>query len=125
MIEADLLLHRDAEAKDWLQGSVHAQLRLQCERCQEWMEWPVDADISLCLVANEALAAELAEDVEYVIAGDSLGLYDLIEDEIILALPLVARHPQGTECGDSPRKGPLAESGERDNPFAILKTLKT
>jgi uncharacterized protein len=125
VVEVDLLLQRDADARDWLQGTVQAQLRLQCERCQEWMEWPVDAAISLCLAANEAQAAELAEDVEYVIAGDSLALYDLIEDEIILALPLVARHPQGTECGDRTREGSLAESGERDNPFAILKTLKT
>ncbi len=120
-----LSLTINADGLYWLQGKVQARLRLRCERCQEMMEWPVDASISVYLVANEALAAELADDVDYIIASDSLELYGLVEDEIILALPLVARHPQGTECGDQPRKGPFAESGERDSPFAILKTLKT
>lgn len=123
-VHADLQLQRDAEGQYWLQGRIQAQIGLCCERCQQPLEWPIDANLRVCLVASEALAGELADDVEYVIAGDSLELHDLIEDEIILALPLVARHPQGTECGDRLHEGPLAESGERDGPFAILKTLK-
>lgn len=122
---ADLKLMLDPQGRYWLQGQVQARLTLRCERCQHPLEWPVEAAVSLYLVASEAAAAELAEDVEYMIAGDSLKVHELIEDELILALPLVPRHPQGTECGDRSRKGPVAESGERDNPFAILKTLKT
>lgn len=122
---ADLKLILDPQGQYWLQGRIQAQLAFKCERCQDPLEWPVEAKVRLYLVASEAAAAELAEDVEYVIAGDSLKIHELIEDELILALPIVPRHPQGTKCGDRVQQGPLAESGERDNPFAILKTLKT
>lgn len=121
---ADLNLTQDPQGRYWLQGRIQARLILRCERCQGQLDWPIDARIGLYLVASEAAAAELAEDAEYVIAGESLRTHELIEDELILALPLVARHPQGTDCGDRARKGPVAESGERDNPFAILKKLK-
>jgi uncharacterized protein len=122
---ADLWLMLDPQGRYWLQGRIEAQLALRCERCQGSLEWPVETKIGLYLVASESAAAELAEDVEYVVAGDNLRVHELVEDELILALPLVPRHPQGTKCGDRVRKGPLAESGERDNPFAMLKKLKT
>jgi len=58
-----------------------------------------------------------------VVAASHLNVLELIEEELLLALPLIPRHPQGTPCGDQP--GPRAESGERESPFAILKKLKT
>ncbi len=122
---ADLRLILDPQGQYWLQGRIQARLALRCERCQGPLEWPIEVKLSLRIVASEADAADLAEDVEYVVAADSLNIHELIEDELILALPIVPRHPQGTKCGDQARTGPVAESGERDSPFAILKTLKT
>jgi uncharacterized protein len=121
---ADLKLILDPQGRYWLQGQLRARLVLRCERCLGPMEWPVETTIGLYLVPSESAAAELSEDAEYVVAEDSLRLHELIEDELILALPLVARHSPGTDCGDRAGQGPVAESGERDNPFAILKKLK-
>ncbi len=124
-VRVDLLLSLDPQGRRWLQGRVQADLRLRCERCLGSLPWPVDATLGLYLVASEEAAAELAENAEYVIAGESLAVLELIEDELILALPLVPKHPPGTDCADRTRQGPVAESGEKDNPFAILKKLRT
>ncbi|HXG27842.1 MAG TPA: YceD family protein [Nevskiales bacterium] len=121
---ADLTLCLDAQGRYWLEGRLHADLVLRCERCLGTLVWPVDATLGLFLAASEQAAAALSEDADYVLAGESLGVLELIEDELILALPLVPRHPPGTECGDRAGKGPVAESGERDSPFAILKQLR-
>ncbi len=123
-VEVDLKLVEDPQRRLWLEGRVRVVLALVCERCQETMDWPVSAEVGLYLARNDADAAEVGEEADVVIVGDSLKLHELIEDEMILALPLVAKHPAGTVCGDQGLQGPIAESGERDNPFAILKTLK-
>jgi uncharacterized protein len=123
-VRVDLVLSLDPQGRRWLQGKVHAELRLRCERCLGSLPWTVDATLGLYLVASEGAAAGLFEHAEYVIAGESLEVLELIEDELILALPLVPKHPPGTDCGDRARQGPVAESGERDSPFAILKKLR-
>jgi uncharacterized protein len=124
-VRVDLALSLDPQGRRWLQGKLHADLQLRCERCLGALPWTVDAALGLYLVASEGAAAALSENAEYVIAGESLGVLELIEDELILALPLVPKHPPGTDCGDRARRGPVAESGEKDNPFAILKKLRT
>lgn len=122
-VTADLEYLPDRESIGRLHGSISVHLKLRCERCSGTMDWPIDAQIELFVVPHEAAAGELPGDAEYVVAAGSLNVLELIEEELLLALPLIARHPQGTPCGD--QAGPRAESGERESPFAILKNLKT
>lgn len=124
-VRAELRLVQDVQGHDWLRGRISAQFEMVCERCGEHYALPVAAEPVLRVVASEPEAAALAPDVEYVVAQGSLPVHELIEDELILALPLVGRHPAGTRCADRVRNGPLAQSGARDNPFAVLKNLKT
>lgn len=122
---ADLELLPDPQANGRLQGMIQAGLCLLCERCGKPMTWPVSTTVAFYLVGSEAAAASLPDDADYVVAADSLNVLELIEEELLLALPLVARHPAGTPCGDNARSGRVAESGERSSPFDVLKKLKT
>jgi uncharacterized protein len=72
----------------------------------------------------EALDAEIEEDV--LALSKSLDLRELVEDELLLALPIVPRHgvcPQPLPLlqGDA---APPDEVPERENPFAALQGLK-
>lgn len=122
-VTADLEYLPDRQGIGRLQGSISARLKLRCERCGEAMDWPIDAQPALFVVPHEAAAGALPADAEYVVAAGNLNVLELVEEELLLALPLIARHPQGTPCGN--QAGPRAESGERESPFAILKKLKT
>jgi uncharacterized protein len=123
-VSVDLELSLDPQGRYWLQGRIGAQLTLRCERCLGPMPWPIESSVGLYLVPDEAAVAELSGDADYAIIGDSIRPHELIEEELILGLPLVAKHPPGTECGDRAQRGPVAEAGDRENPFAILSKMK-
>jgi uncharacterized protein len=81
--------------------------------------------VRLAIVANEKQAELVSGDREPMLVTDGqLFLMDLIEDELILALPIIPRHPEG-ECPRDESQGG-EEGGQRaaENPFAVLRSLK-
>lgn len=109
-----------------LQASV--LLPLRCQRCLDPVEIPVRVDNHLILVADEDLAARLDEDSEDDVLATqaALDLHELLEDELILAQPLVPCH----EACAAPVFGKPGEDAgdpipERPHPFAVLAQLKT
>jgi uncharacterized protein len=80
---------------------VSAMLRLQCQRCLEFFVFPLQRETFLPLARNEAeLARWEAEDatLDALLADDKQDVQTLVEDEILLSLPVVPRHAEG-ECG--------------------------
>lgn len=125
-----------------LGGSAQIRLRLQaratvwqtCQRCLEPVAEPLDIDCVLRFVAGEDEAARLDEDSEEDVLAltRTLDLPALVEDELILALPLVPRHavcphplPSPACAADAPAIGEGLASGAGRNPFAVLESLKS
>lgn len=116
------------EAELWLALQVQAPVWLTCQRCLQPYELPLALDRRLRFVRGEAQAEALdAETEDDVLAlSRSLDLRELVEDELLLALPIVPRHevcpqplPMAVEAD------PLPEGEvERPNPFAALQGLK-
>ncbi len=109
----------------WLRLQAEADVPLQCQRCLQPMTERLRVDRRFRFVATEELAAEIDEetDDEDVLALPArLDLCALVEDELILALPIVPRHD------DCPQ--PLALPAEpvdeepAPHPFAVLAALK-
>lgn len=103
---------QDADRVSWLRLTVTGQVSLRCQRCLGSMDWPLSIVSLLQLVApGEAWPDEdLADDGADVIAAEAeLDVLSLVEDEVLLALPIASRHPQcespqaaGNEYGSSP-----------------------
>ncbi len=109
----------------WLHLAAQADLNLECQRCLQPVAAPLSVQRSFRFVAGEAAAAELdAESEDDVLAlTRALDLRELVEDELLLGLPLVPRH----EACPAPLLAPRAEEApaeERPNPFAALARLK-
>lgn len=114
-----------AEAEIWLHLKAGSLLPLECQRCLSPVETALGAERSLRFVAGERQAAALDAEIEddVLALSKNLDLRELIEDELLLALPLVPRHedcPQPLRVGDAPDPDP----DERPNPFAALEALK-
>jgi len=112
-------------AEVWLHLQAQAELALCCQRCLGPVHETVAIDKPLRFVANEAQAAALDAELEDdVLALErTLDLRELVEDELLLALPLVPRH---AECPEPlPMPADDAEPDEKANPFAALAQLKT
>lgn len=101
-----------------------AKVGLVCQRCLQAVEVDVRVDRSFQFVSSEALAAEIdADSDEDVLAlSRTLNLIELIEDELLLGLPLVPRHAACPQPLSAPADAEPFE--ERVNPFAVLGDLK-
>jgi uncharacterized protein len=82
-----------------VQGRVTAGLHLQCQRCLSTFEWPLDTTLKLCFVADDGAAARVPGEYEPALApGGRAELASLVEDELLLALPLVPVHADPARC---------------------------
>lgn len=116
---------RDGAGRRSLAASVQGSLELMCERCLRPYHLGIDLDFELMLVESEAEADTLPEEAEPLIVGDvrSMHVTDMIEDDLILALPVVPR------CGRADCRSAVelvdsdeaeADAATRQRPFADL-----
>ena len=78
---------------------VHADVVLTCQRCMGPLRWPLASEGRAALVATPEEADRVPEQLETVFAeGHRISLRDLVEEELLLALPLVPRHASEHDC---------------------------
>lgn len=112
----------------WLHLSGKTLLPLVCQRCLEPVDIVVEFARDFRFVANEALAAAEDEESEedVLVLSKDFNLLGLVEDELLLATPLVPKHPV---C-PRPLKLQVADADFEDadakkpHPFALLEQLK-
>ena len=82
-----------------LQLTVSGDVQLTCQRCLGSMPYQVEVERTLYLARNEAEMERLdaLPDSDAIQAGETLSLVDLVEDEVLLSLPLATMHAEG-EC---------------------------
>jgi uncharacterized protein len=110
---------RDARGRLGLHLTVRGKLDLRCQRCLEGLPFEVRSDEVLVLAGTQAeIDAEPADvhSPDRVVAGKEMPVRDLIEDELILALPYAPRH-EGCRAGASQDRAGKAL------PFAALREL--
>jgi uncharacterized protein len=103
-----------------LQLEVSGVLLLACQRCLEAIPFELDVDSLLELIPADAELSqeELEDDTrDFLPVAGELEVAELVEDEVLLALPVAPRHER---CG----LPGAADAGERINPFAALTGLK-
>ena len=108
-------------------GLVAANVELVCQRCLEALGLKLSSEVSLAMIWAEEEAKQLPTIYEpWVVAADQADLYEIVEEELLLALPVVAFHDY--ECVDKSlfttgEKSPPVET-KQNNPFRVLATLK-
>jgi uncharacterized protein len=105
-----------------LVGHLQTSLQLECQRCLKAMELPVTLDFSLMIDASEELVSDAGVDTLYSDDG-TIDIVEVVEDELILAIPLVAMHDD-ISCNEN-WQASESEAAVKNNPFAVLQQLKT
>jgi len=91
-LQVELQATRDGEGQDWLHGEIRGRLPLTCQRGLHAFDWDCDVALSLALVESESEEQKLLKETEsYLVEDDELPLRDLVEEEVLLALPIVPR----------------------------------
>lgn len=106
-------------------GTLNAQVTLTCQRCLEAVDVVLQARPMLGFVQSEEAVEQLPESLEpYLFEEEEIPLAEVLEQELILALPIVAYHeqcqPVDYDSGDKPATG----DEEKPNPFKVLEQLK-
>jgi len=129
-VEIDLAFDIDSQGCKVLRGHLKTSLALECQRCMKAVATPIETIVSLAFVDSEATGKQLPGEYDpYILDEPTVVLRELVEDELILALPIVTFHPeeectvavlQPVEETDIPQ--PAEE--KRPNPFSGLAGLK-
>ncbi|SAK69551.1 hypothetical protein AWB76_04218 [Caballeronia temeraria] len=120
----------------YLRLAVHGSVWLTCQRCLQPYSQHLDVDATYRIVATEEEADEFPlddDEVEVIVGSRQFDLVDLIEEELLLSLPLVPKHnvcPETHEsllpgaADDETDESSAADEDEKPNPFAVLEKLK-
>lgn len=113
----------NAAMQYFLHLNVNAQLTTTCQRCLNAMPLKLVLDFNYLIsdVDDEelnALVLDEQDDYDLQQANAAMDVIALIEDELIMAMPIAPTHE-----GDCVKL--VTQSGEKPNPFAVLKGLVT
>jgi uncharacterized protein len=97
--------------------AVQATAWLVCQRCLQGFELPVASDSEIEFVTSEAEAPADSPREIYLMDAGSVSLRELAEEELLLALPVIASCSTPESCG----RAPPPEGRQR--PFSVLQDL--
>jgi len=125
-VNVDLVFGIDSEGRKTLSGTAQANLQVICQRCLEPMALEVESTLSLAVVWDEEHAAKLPKSLEpWILEEGAADLYEIIEEELLLNLPMVSYHEDA--CVDQAVFSVGDDSIEpetKPNPFQVLEQLK-
>ena len=136
LVVVNLEFTRTETGLPMIKGTIQAKLQMVCNRCLDATTLEIVANPEVVLVSNDAQAERLQDVTDiWLVEDKNLFLKDFIEDELLLAMPIVIAHgncqparkfiealPEDAFHGES-RDGNNDEQ-QKDNPFAVLKDLK-
>lgn len=125
---AELDFDLDDSGRRVISGQVDGTVTVLCQRCLKPFDYELEGQFNLALVYNDEMAKALPADLDslLLLPDQPLDVASIIEDELLLSLPMHAMHPEG-ECQIETQFG-ADESDEvtekAPNPFDVLKDLK-
>lgn len=125
-VEFNWFFHINDQHRAVIQGHIQASLPMICQRCLKPVDYPVHTETAL-MVLREGESEDIVPDgfEPLILEQMPVSLLSLVEDELILALPIIAKHEQCpvNEHVLAEEDSPAPEE-KRPNPFAVLATLK-
>ena len=130
LVDVKLAFDIDEVGTPYVKGEFTVPVSIVCERCMLPMSMELSVNCLLAMVVSEKFIDKLAEQYDPWLLenSDLIPLSKVVEDELILVLPLVPRHRQA--CLPSEAWSAMSEESEEEkgdkpeSPFAILSSLK-
>ncbi|MBA2492447.1 MAG: DUF177 domain-containing protein [Gammaproteobacteria bacterium] len=134
-VYVSLYFGRNASGLQVIAGAISARLEMECQRCLRPYTQAVDRRFELVLAQGEAEAQRLLADYDVLeVADTDIFTQDVIEDELLLSIPLIPAHADAALCERVNPGGQTADTSVVNaaedtpparNPFSVLEGLKT
>ncbi|KFZ29665.1 metal-binding protein [Pseudidiomarina atlantica] len=128
-VDVELAFAIDAQGIKHIKGQANVGVTVACERCGDPMAVELASEFIYAPVTRRQTATDMPSEYE-PFELDELGevnLHRIVEDELILAMPVVVKHDE-RECridSNAMQWGDIDDAPqEKDNPFAVLQELK-
>ena len=95
---------------------IEAKLPVTCQRCLDEMQVQLSLDFNYIICKELPIETDETDDTDWLEAAPDMNVQALIEDELLLAMPISPMHDH--DCSKQ-----SMQSGEKPNPFAVLKGL--
>lgn len=126
-VRVHLAFRVDEQKRRIVKGDIQALASLECQRCLQLMDaQEISADVHLAVVWNEDEAKQLPEYLDpWVVGEDEADLFALIEEELLLNLPVAAYHDFACIDESMLSRGAGQDvKEEKKNPFSVLAEMK-
>lgn len=128
-VKVALEFDRDPQRLRILKGALNATVNLVCQRCLQPVAQVIESEFTLGIVFNDEQAQNLPRSYEPLLVEDEkLVVLDVVEEELILSLPMFAYHDNCEMEGhqQDQESDVAAEELEekKPNPFEVLSGLK-
>tara|TARA_R110002072_G_scaffold121598_3_gene255501 strand:+ start:4713 stop:5219 length:507 start_codon:yes stop_codon:yes gene_type:complete len=128
-VSAEIIFSRDEERRYLMHVAIRADVVVTCQRCLEAMPEHLSSESMLAIVWTDEEAAHVPRQLEPLVVMDApSNLWDVVEEELILALPPFSYH-ETDECKmkTAAYSDPIPDEGagvKKPNPFNVLAQLK-
>ena len=103
-----------------LSGRLEARVPVVCQRCLEPFDWSLETPVDLRFEIEGRAATDLRDDREtWELPDDTLQPIDVIDELLVMAMPLSTRHPDTADCR---AREPRPAQEDTTRPFANLRT---
>jgi len=130
-VQVYLEFDRDEQRLRVLKGRLNATLQMRCERCLKPVAKEIESNFELGIVLSDEDAKQLPRRYEPLLLelDEPLELKEVIEEELILSLPMFAYHEACAgdyeQADNEPAEDAVdKDEGEKENPFSVLSELK-
>ena len=124
----DLAFGVDAQSVRFLRGQLTTCLTLKCQRCLEPFDYKVAGRFLLGMIQTEEEAVSLPQQYDPLMVKENmLIIQEVIEDELIVSLPIVPMHAL-EECKVKLPLDVEADTkveADKDNPFKVIEFLRS
>ena len=128
-IEVDLQCGVNEQSVPYIAGAVSCEASVLCQRCLEPVAIRFASDVNLGVVWGEDQARQLPDGMDPLVVGEDelVDLNEIVEDELLLGLPIVSYHDVA-ECSGHQQYESADEAAKevvKENPFKVLEQLKS
>ena len=95
-VNIQLIFGREKLGRHYIKGHVAATMVLQCQRCGQPVSYDINVEPCLSPVIDDIQAKQLPKEYDPLLTGgESISLVELVEEELLLSLPMIPKHEQG------------------------------
>lgn len=127
-VGVDIEFKKNEQGIPFLTGQLSCAVQLQCQRCMKPFDFKINNKIELAVVHADEEIRTLSDKYDSIVANDDiLVIPEMVEDELIVSLPVVPMHDHKDCKVTLPLiiESEQAAQMEKENPFKVIEFMRT